>query len=205
MRESLSLAATGFCASPGTNLPTQDYSDGSRAGGGSADATYTLKVLNDLFRLSLSVSQLENYAARLGSDCPFFIQDQPQMAHGTGTTLKGIHLDLSEKHIVLVYPNLAVATADAYGSIVPQEPGTPLKEILETTLPRDWKGQVVNDFEKSVFAKHPILADIKEEIYRAGAFYASMSGSGSVLYGLFEQPISPPTAWKGYTVWQGDL
>lgn len=178
---------------------------GAGLGGGSADASHMLKVLNELFSLSLEVSQLESYAAQLGSDCPFFIQDQPRMAYGTGTTLEDLALDLSGKHIVLVYPKVAVATADAYGSVVPHVPDTSLKEILETTPPHDWKDRVVNDFEKSVFAKHPVLSDIKEEMYRVEAFYASMSGSGSALYGLFEQPVSLPTSWKEYTVWQGEL
>ena len=178
---------------------------GAGLGGGSADAAFMLRILNELFSLSLDISKLEDYAARLGSDCPFFVHDQPRLAYGTGTTLADISLDLSGKHIVLVYPNVAVATAEAYGSVVPQEPDTLLKEVLETVSPEEWKDRVVNDFEKSIFQNHPVLADIKDALYQMGAFYASMSGSGSAVYGLFEQPVSPTAAWKEYTVWQGDL
>ena len=178
---------------------------GAGLGGGSADASFMLTMLNELFGLSLDTAALENYAARLGSDCPFFIQNQPRMAYGTGTTLEDVAINLSGKHIVLVYPNIAVTTAEAYADILPQAPDSSLKELLETLPTTDWKDQVINDFEKSLFLKYPVLADIKEELYQTGAFYASMSGSGSALYGLFERPIQLPTSLDAYTVWRGEL
>lgn len=178
---------------------------GAGLGGGSADASFVLRALNELFSLSLVAPQLEKYAAQLGSDCPFFIQDQPRMAYDTGTTLEDSSLNLSGKHLVMVYPNVSISTADAYRNVVPRESDASLKEIVETQPPHDWKSQVVNDFEQSVFQQHPVLANIKESLYQAGAFYASMSGSGAALYGLYEQPISLPASWKAYSVWQGPL
>ena len=178
---------------------------GAGLGGGSADASFVLRVLNELFSLSLTIPQLAAYAAQLGSDCPFFVQDRPRMAYDTGTTLEDITLALSGKYLVLVYPNVSVSTADAYGSVVPQESDASLKEMLEINTPHDWKNRVVNDFEQSVFQKYPVLASVKEALYQAGAFYASMSGSGSALYGLYEQPITLPAPWKKYSVWQGPL
>ena len=178
---------------------------GAGLGGGSADAAHMLLLLNELFSLSLEPSALEGYAARLGSDCPFFVRARPQMAYGTGTTLENITLDLSGQHAVLVYPNVAVATAAAYAQVIPRKPDTPLKELLTTLPPTEWKDRVVNDFEASVFPKYPELAAIKEELYEAGAYYTSLSGSGSTLYGLFENPPSLPASWEGYTVWEGVL
>ena len=178
---------------------------GAGLGGGSSDAAHTLMLLNDLFELSLDAAALENYAAQLGSDCPFFIQNQLRMAYGTGTTLEDITLALSGKQAVLVYPTIAITTAEAYANVHPQERDTSLKEQLETLPMADWKNHIGNDFEESVFRKHPTLATIKEELYAAGAIYASLSGSGSTVYGLFEESIAPPASWEAYTVWQGVL
>ena len=178
---------------------------GAGLGGGSSDAASMLMALNDLFDLSLEQSSLETYAAQLGSDCPFFIGNRPRLALDTGTTLEDIAIDLSGKHIVLIYPNVAITTAEAYANVHPKERDTSLKEQLETLPIADWEGRIDNDFEKSVFPKYPVLADIKEELYRAGAIYASLSGSGSTLYGLFEEAVTPPSSWNTYTAWQGTL
>lgn len=176
---------------------------GAGLGGGSSDATATLTGLNELFSLSLDASALEAYAARLGSDCPFFVHHRAQMAYGTGTTLEDISLDLSGYHIVLVYPNVAVTTAEAYANVRPKPPDTDLKELLENYPIAEWKDRVVNDFERSVFPKHPELAEIKKALYRAGAVYASMSGSGSTVYGVFGEAVELPDAFGKYTVWRG--
>ena len=177
---------------------------GAGLGGGSSDAASLLMLLNDLFELSLSPSALETYAARLGSDCPFFINPRPRLASGTGTTLEDLPLDLSGQHLLVVYPKVSVSTADAYARVVPRQPDSDLRELLTQPL-EAWKDQVMNDFEDSVFQQHPALADIKEQLYRAGATYASLSGSGSALYGLFNEPVDLPEGWEGYTVWQGEL
>lgn len=177
---------------------------GAGLGGGSSDAASMLVLLNDLFELALSPSVLEDYAAQLGSDCPFFIAPRPRLASGTGTTLKDLPLDLSGKHLVVVYPNVSVTTAEAYARVVPQQPDSELRDLLTQPI-ETWKDRVVNDFEASVFQQHPALADIKEQLYRAGAAYASLSGSGSALYGLFDEPTDLPTTWEKYAVWKGEL
>ena len=178
---------------------------GAGLGGGSSDAAHMLILLNKLFDLSLATLDLEGYASQLGSDCPFFIRARPQMVSGTGTTLEDTPLNLSGKHLVLVYPNVAVTTAEAYARVRPQERDSSLKESLETLPLTHWRDHIGNDFEESVFQQHPVLADIKQELYDRGALYASMSGSGSTLYGLFDEPPSLPASWNKYTVWEGKL
>ncbi len=163
---------------------------GAGLGGGSADATFTLKALNDLFELFLDDSLLEDYAAQLGSDCPFFVRNQPAMAYGTGNQLEEIDLPLSDKYLLLVTPTVHISTAEAYRGITPTRPTANLKDILRQTPVHEWKHLVRNDFEATVFPKYPELAEVKEKLYQAGALYASMSGSGSTLYGLFE--TEPP-------------
>ncbi len=177
---------------------------GAGLGGGSSDAASMLVLLNDLFKLSLSTLALEAYAARLGSDCPFFIDPRPRLASGTGTTLEDLPLDLSGRHLLIMYPKVSVSTADAYARVVPRQPDSNLRNLLTQPV-EAWKDQVVNDFEASVFQQHPVLANIKEQLYDAGATYASLSGSGSALYGLFDEPVELPAGWEEYTVWQGKL
>ncbi len=177
---------------------------GAGLGGGSSDAASLLVLLNDLFELSLTTSDLQAYAARLGSDCPFFVDPRPRLASGTGTTLEDLPLDLSGQHLVVVYPNVSVTTAEAYARVIPRQPDSELRDLLTQPI-ETWKGQVVNDFEVSVFQQHPVLANLKEQLYRAGATYASLSGSGSALYGLFDGPADLPAGWEEYTVWEGEL
>ena len=179
---------------------------GAGLGGGSANGAFALKALNALFSLTLDQATLEAYAAQLGSDCPFFIANQPAMAYGTGDRLEPFSLDLSGKTVVLVKPPVFVSTADAYRSIVPRPPSNSLKEMLETVPMGDWKDQVVNDFERTVFAQYPTLAEIKATLYQQGAAYASMSGSGSTIYGLFEQaPVSLDGVFSRCEVYQAVL
>ena len=179
---------------------------GAGLGGGSADGVFTLKALNELFDLALDEETLAAYAAQLGSDCPFFIANQPAMAYGTGNQLEPLVLSLSGTTVVLVKPSVFVATADAYQSIVPQPPSDSLKEMLETMPMADWKDWVSNDFERTVFAQYPVLANIKSSLYQHGATYASMSGSGSTIYGLFEQvPASLADAFPQCEVYQAVL
>lgn len=159
---------------------------GAGLGGGSADAAFVLKSLNVLFELFLDDSLLETYAAQLGSDCPFFVQNKPVMAYGRGNEFESIDLSLQGKYLLLITPRLHISTADAYAGIKPQEPETDLKNVLEQTPVEQWKGVVKNDFEDSVFQKYPELASLKDKLYDLGAVYASMSGSGSTLYGIFD-------------------
>lgn len=178
---------------------------GGGLGGGSADASFTLRCLNKLFGLSLDEDQLEGYAGQLGSDCPFFIRNQPVLATGTGNEFQPVNLDLTGKYIALVFPDISVATAEAYAGVTPQAPQVSLRELLETAAPTQWKDQLVNNFELSVFAQHTELSQIKDQLYEAGAFYASMSGSGATLYGLFEQEPDMAALSGSYQTWKSLL
>ena len=175
---------------------------GAGLGGGSADASFVLRCLNKIFDLKLSDNKLEDYASQLGSDCPFFIRNQPVLASGTGNQFQPLNLNLSGKFIGLVFPDISVSTAEAYAKVQPQLPEASLRTLLEDTDSAEWKDSLINDFEPSVFAQHPKLQQIKDKLYEAGAFYASMSGSGSTLYGLFHQEPDLTLLEKTYSVWK---
>lgn len=165
---------------------------GAGLGGGSADAAFMLKALNELFDLKLSTENLEEYAAKLGADCPFFIRNEPVFAAGIGNEFTPVELSLKGYSIVLVKPDIFISTPEAYAGVIPQAPVASLKELVLLPV-EEWKNQIVNDFEKSVFEKHPKIAELKDELYRLGALYASMSGSGSSVYGIFkEEPHYSP-------------
>ncbi len=159
---------------------------GAGLGGGSADAAFTLQLLNRKFELGLSHEELIDCAAQLGSDCPFFIIDQPCFASGTGGVLEKIDLDLSGYQFVIVNPGIHIDTGRAFLNIVPAPAEISIKEIIKSPLHR-WKDELINDFEKIIFKDHRAIVDIKDELYRQGAIYASMSGSGSTVYGIFEK------------------
>ena len=159
---------------------------GAGLGGGSADAAFALRMLNELCSLGLSDEQLAGYAARLGSDCAFFIYNRPMIGEGRGEVLSDYPLTVLDDYDlqVLTPEGISVSTAEAYGGIVPKIPDLPLREVLK--LPVDqWDGRLLNDFEITVFDKHPALAAIKRSLYDSGAVYASMSGSGSALFALY--------------------
>jgi len=159
---------------------------GAGLGGGSADAALTLMGLNQLFELELNKTQLKKYALQLGADCPFFIDDRPSLVEGIGEKLSPIDLDLSVFEIRLVIPGIHISTAEAYAGVSPKIPENPLRELIKLPIEK-WKGKIKNDFEKSIFIKHPKLQSIKEQLYKEGAIYAAMSGSGSTIYGFFEK------------------
>ena len=160
---------------------------GAGLGGGSADAAFALRMIAELAGLEISNAELAALAARLGSDCAFFIFNRPMLGSGRGEILEPFDIDLSGYRVEVIVPEgIAVSTADAYRGIVPKEPEMPLREALKHPV-EQWKSLVVNDFEKTVFAKHPRLAEIKQELYEAGAVYASMSGSGSALFALYRK------------------
>ncbi len=159
---------------------------GAGLGGGSSDAAFTLKMLNEYFRLELTNHQLEKYAAKLGADCPFFIQNKATFASGIGDEFEPIELDLSEYKIAIFKPNISVSTPDAYRNIKPEKPRFDLRNIA--TLPVEkWKNQIQNDFEKSVFPQYPEIRELKEKLYKIGAVYAAMSGSGSAVFAIFHR------------------
>ncbi|MEZ5104385.1 MAG: 4-(cytidine 5'-diphospho)-2-C-methyl-D-erythritol kinase [Draconibacterium sp.] len=157
---------------------------GAGLGGGSADAAFALKMLNEYFNLQLSENQLENYASKLGADCPFFIHNKPVFATGIGNQFSPIQLDLSAYKIVIVKPEIAVNTAEAFRNIVPKQAEFSLIDLLKKPI-EDWKELVTNDFETPVFKKYPQIKALKEVLYDLGALYSSMSGSGSAVYGIF--------------------
>ena len=160
---------------------------GAGLGGGSADAAFALKMLNDICALGLSEHQLADYAARLGSDCAFFIYNRPMIGEGRGEILSEYPIDLSAYDLQVLAPEgISVSTKDAYGGIRPHLPEVPLREALARPI-EQWDGTLVNDFEETVFAKHPELAAIKRSLYDSGAVYASMSGSGSALFALYRK------------------
>ncbi|WP_066829721.1 4-(cytidine 5'-diphospho)-2-C-methyl-D-erythritol kinase [Rufibacter ruber] len=178
---------------------------GAGLGGGSADAAFTLKTLNQVFKLSLTIEKLEDYARQLGSDCAFFVQNKPVLAVEKGDVFEPLKLDLAGWHLLLVYPNLAISTAEAYAAVSPCFPKNSLKTLLAQDMAA-WKETVVNDFEKSLFPQYPVLPQIKAQLYGMGAVYASMSGSGSTMYGLFQTPPAAPLPFPAeYSVWQGVL
>lgn len=179
------------------NLPPIDIHllkhipSGAGLGGGSADAAFMLKLLNEKFNLGLSTEELEDYAARLGADCAFFVRNQPTYAEGIGNIFSPITFSLKGYQIWLVKPDIFVSTKDAFARIRPHHPDRSLKDIVQLPV-EEWKGIMVNDFEESVFPQFPAIGEIKEEMYRQGAIYASMSGSGSSVYGIFKEDASLP-------------
>ena len=175
---------------------------GAGLGGGSADAAYALKGLNNLFKLGLSAQQLESYAVILGSDCPFFIQNQPVYATGRGNIFESIKLSLDGYFFVLVKPRIHISTAEAYAGVQPQLPKTSLKELIKKPIDQ-WKNSISNDFEKTILDKHPSIKKIKKRLYEEGAIYAAMSGSGSTVYGIFKEEVDLHLHFRSATVWQG--
>jgi 4-diphosphocytidyl-2-C-methyl-D-erythritol kinase len=162
-------------------LPT-----GAGLGGGSSDGAFAIRAINEICQLNLSIEKMEELAAQLGSDCPFFIQNEACLVKGRGEILQPIDIDLSGYHVGLIHPGIHVSTPQAYGKIKPQAATFDLYEIMSVPV-EDWKDVLRNDFETPVFNMFSIISDIKEEMYNEGAIYASMSGSGSAVYGLFEE------------------
>ena len=160
---------------------------GAGLGGGSSDAAHTLRLLNDIFSLNLDRHRLMDYAARLGSDCAFFIQDSPMLGTGRGEILQEIPLSLNDKFFVVVKPDIHVSTADAFANIVPNAATPAIAEVVLNYPITKWKEFLKNDFEESVFKKYGDIKLIKEKLYSQGATYATMSGSGSAVVGIFDQ------------------
>lgn len=175
---------------------------GAGLGGGSADAAFFLKLMNDKFELGLSVAQLETYAGLTGADCPFFIKNKPAFATGIGDQLQEISLDLSAYYLVLVTPDVHISTAEAYRGV---KPATPIYSLLESIQKpvSVWKNFIVNDFEKHVFEAYPQIRALKSSLYEAGAMYATMTGSGSSVVGIFEKPLVLPALEQEAQVYYG--
>ncbi|MDD2512123.1 MAG: 4-(cytidine 5'-diphospho)-2-C-methyl-D-erythritol kinase [Proteiniphilum sp.] len=173
---------------------------GAGLGGGSSDAAAMLQLLNDLFSLGYTEQQLITLAARLGADCAFFIRNQPALATGIGDILEPVDIDLGDLILVLVKPDIGIPTQTAYAMITPRKPAQSLREIV--TLPvSEWKKRMKNDFEAPIFKKYPEIYRIKQQLYARGALYASMSGSGSSVYGLFQKEPDLNGLFGNHFVW----
>lgn len=181
LNKQFDLPATEFCLYK--NIPM-----GAGLGGGSADGAYAIRLLNNLYQLNLSLESQLNFASQLGSDCAFFIYDSPCKAQGRGEILEPISLSLAGYYLCLVKPHLHISTAEAFAGIIPKEKSE--KELPAHWVQQDislWQNKLSNDFENSLFPKHPILLQLKERFLHAGAIYAAMSGSGSTIFALFKQ------------------
>lgn len=178
---------------------------GAGLGGGSSDAAFFIKALNEIFELNLAWGELHHYAKQLGADCSFFITNRPVLAEGKGDQLESIAISLIGKYVAVVYPGIHVNTAEAYGGIVPQKPAVALENLIVETQIENWKAVLVNDFEKTVFEKHPAIKVLKEKMYACGAVYAAMSGSGSAVFGIFEKEKDLGNAFEGNLIWWGML
>lgn len=169
-------------------------------GGGSSDAAFMIRLLDERFRLNIGNPEMERYAARLGADCAFFIEAEPAYAEGIGDVLMpvdGPQGNLDGYYLVLVKPDVAVSTRDAYSAITPKQPAKCCRDIVRQPI-ETWKDELVNDFETPIFAQHPELAVIKQKLYDLGASYAAMSGSGSALFGIFkEKPTEVESHFEG--------
>lgn len=173
---------------------------GAGLGGGSSDAAFMLQLLNDTYKLGYSDEALIELAGRLGSDCPFFIYNKPVYATGTGNKWEPITLHLEEYFFILVKPETGIPTKEAYSLITPQKPALSLSEIVKKPL-HEWKDWMKNNFETPVFKKYPEICTIKEQLYELGAIYASMSGSGSSVYGFFRREPAWQNVFDNYFVW----
>lgn len=168
-------------------------------GGGSSDAAYMIRLLDERFRLNMGNAEMERYAARLGADCAFFITAEPSYATGIGEILEptdGPWDVLDTYYIGIVKPDIAISTKEAFAHIVPQMPAKCCRDIVRQPI-ETWRDELTNDFEKPLFALHPELADIKQRLYQEGAIYAQMSGSGSALFGIFDHKVDIGRAFDG--------
>ena len=161
---------------------------GGGLGGGSSDAAFLIRLLNEKFNLNISIAGTEGYASQLGSDCAFFIQNKPAFASQKGNDLLKIELDLNKYFLVIVMPDIHISTAEAFAGVVPNNFAPTLSELIHIPV-EDWKNYIFNDFETTVFKKFPAIDKLKDYLYQQGALYSSMSGSGASVYGIFEKEI----------------
>jgi 4-diphosphocytidyl-2-C-methyl-D-erythritol kinase len=178
---------------------------GSGLGGGSSDGTWTLRLLNSVFNLSISDSKMADYAVRLGSDCPFFLHDAPMIGTARGEQLSPTKVSLKGKYLVIVRPDVHVSTRTAYEAVTPGLQKENIKSIVESIPVNQWQGRLVNQFEPVVMSNHPVIGQIRDNLYRAGAVFAGMSGSGSAVFGLFEAQKDLSNNFTDMDYWSGWL
>lgn len=172
---------------------------GAGLGGGSSDAAFMIRLLNEKFALGLSVVDMTKYARRLGADCVFFLENKASFAEGIGDVLSDLSLDLSSYHFIVVNPGIHIATSEAYSMVQPNSENRNLKQCVSRPI-EEWKDLIINDFEAGVFGKFPEIREIKEELYRMGALYASLTGSGSSVFGVFREKKVFEKRHEGYQV-----
>jgi 4-diphosphocytidyl-2-C-methyl-D-erythritol kinase len=178
---------------------------GAGLGGGSSDAAHFMKMLNEMGGLKLTNEQMINYVAALGSDCVFFINNKPVIATSRGEITEPINLNLDNYFIAIIYPELQISTPYAYGLITPKACNDSLKETILAKDMSEWKNYVYNDFESPLFEKNPLIAEVKEQLYKEGAVYAAMTGSGSAVFGIFKNKVDITSRFPGYKSWSGKL
>ncbi len=160
---------------------------GAGLGGGSSDAAFFIELIDQKFEFNLSYGHKSALAVKLGSDCSFFIKNSPVLATGRGDSFTDIKVDLGEYYILIVYPGIHSNTKDAYSNCIPKQPDKDLRSVIEKVPVDEWKNNLKNDFEDTVFIKYPQIKELKDILYRSGAIYASMSGSGSSVFGIFDK------------------
>ncbi len=178
---------------------------GSGLGGGSSDAVSTIKLLDRIFSLEMKEEQLIGYAEQLGSDCPFFMKNTPQYAFEKGNKLEPVNLSLSGYYLVFVIPDIQISTKFAYQGVTPKKPDFSLKQYVEELPVKEWRQYLRNDFEEYIFKHYSELKKLKEMLYKSGAVFASMSGSGSAIYGIFETAPPAMDLPKNYFFWKEKL
>ncbi len=159
---------------------------GAGLGGGSSDGAFALKTISQLYNLNLSIEDLQKYAEKLGSDCPFFIENRPIYCYEKGNRFENINFSLKNVWVTLIYPNIHCSTKEAYSGVIPKKSSINCKKLLQTKGIESWKEHLKNDFEDSIFKLYPEIEALKNQLYKNGASYASMSGSGSTLFGIFK-------------------
>jgi len=173
---------------------------GAGLGGGSSDGAFTIMALNRLMGLDLTPAQMMEYARELGNDCPFFIKNEPVIAHGRGDQFEPFQIDLSNVFLIVVMPDIQVSTALAYAMVTPSVPAKPLPQIISQPI-ETWRDELINDFEEPVFSKFPAIGVIKHRLYQAGAIYASMTGSGAAVFGIFSTKPEITHLFPGSLIW----
>ncbi len=178
---------------------------GAGLGGGSSDAAHVLITLNELFALNLSETKLMDYAARLGSDCAFFIRNKPLIGEGRGEVLSDTSVSLKGRFLVIVKPDVSVSTAEAFAGIVPRPGETDLRTVLQKHPVSEWRDRVSNDFEEPIVERFPAVGVLRQKLYDSGAVFAGMSGSGSAVYGIFEKEVDLRDVFRHEIYWAGHL
>ncbi|HYG03161.1 MAG TPA: 4-(cytidine 5'-diphospho)-2-C-methyl-D-erythritol kinase [Chryseosolibacter sp.] len=178
---------------------------GAGLGGGSSDAAYMLNGLNEIFELNISDTKLQQFASILGSDCAFFLKNQPMIGTGKGDELSSVALTLKGKFVVVAKPGVHISTHEAYAGVKPSNETKAIRNIVESVPIADWRDLLENDFEASIFLKYPEIAICKHTMYDSGAVYASMTGSGSSVFGIFDNVVDLKSKFQGCDYWAGEL